>query len=216
MKAKERFHAIILSLTTAIIVFVWNKFGDQIEFPGIIVFLSGGFISIATYKLLFEILKFIFSKSRIIRLLLLRKEYMEGTWVGFYIGLEGNVRFIIEEFYQDLDGIIVKGTGYNEEKNIHASWNSDIVKIDTKSRLLLYLYNVTPIHQTYNGVGIANFDLNEVNFWGASKRITGYTADNHNGVRVKSFEIKISSKHSISKENALERAEQFYTNMDNL
>jgi hypothetical protein len=210
MKACAKFQAIILSLTTAIIILIWKKFGNQFEFPFIILFLSGGLISLATYRFLYSLLIFIFSRSRLFRMILLHKSYLEGTWVGFYIGLGEKVRFIKEEFKQDLDGLIIKGTGFNENKQNHATWISDITKIDERLGKLTYMYEVDPINENMTGYGVANFNLEYINFFGFSKRITGFSSDNHWGKRIKSIEVKISNKHNISDIDALKIAEKVY------
>jgi hypothetical protein len=210
MTASAKFQAIILSLTTAIIILIWKEFGNQIGFPLIVLFLSGGLISIATYKLLYSFLIFIFGRSRLFRMFLLHKLYLEGTWVGFYIGIGGKVRFIKEEFKQDLNGLIIKGTGFNENKQMHATWISDTTKIDDRLGKLIYMYEVYPVNENMTGYGVANFDLKEFNFLGISQRITGYTSDNHWGKRLKSIEVKISNRHNISDKDALVIAEKIY------
>lgn len=210
MTATSKFQSIVLSLTTAIIILTWHKYGDMIKYPDIIVFISGGFISLATYKLLYELLKIIFSNSRLFRKLILRKSYLEGTWAGFYIGISGKVRFIVEDYKQDLDGIVIKGKGFDENKNRHANWISDIAKVEVRKSKISYMYEVTPINEKMNGIGVAEFDLENLNIIGIPKKITGYSSDNHNGIRIKSIEKKISSKHNISEYDALEKAQSIY------
>jgi len=211
MTANAKFQSIVLSLTTAIIVLVWKEYGNMFEFPTIVVFLSGGLISLATYKLLYEILKFIFSKWRLFRKIILHKSYLEGTWIGFYIGLNGNLRYIIEEFTQDLNGLLIKGKSFNENKQLHSKWISNIVQIDDKFRKIKYMYEVTPINENMTGFGIADFDLEKSNCFGFYRRITGYSSDNHWGKRIKSIEIKKSDNFKILDNKALEIAEIIYS-----
>ena len=209
MTANARFQSIVLSLTTAVIVLIWKEYGNSFEFPTIVVFLSGGLISLATYRLLYEFLKFIFSRWRLFRRVILHKSYLEGTWIGFYIGISGNIRYIKEEFKQDLNGIIIKGRSFDENKQLHAKWVSDVVRIDDRLSKIKYMYEVTPIKENMTGYGIADFDLEENNF-GIYHRITGYTSDNHWGQRIKSIEIKQSAKFKISDSEALAIAENIY------
>ena len=215
MTASAKFQSIVLCITTALIILTWRFFGDRIEFPGIIVFLSGGLVSLATYTCLYKTLKFFFDRSRYFRMLILHNSYLEGTWIGFYIGISGDIRYIKEEFRQDLDGLIIKGKSFNENKQLHAKWMSDVVRIDTRLLKLKYMYEISTIHDNMNGYGIADFDLEELNFFGISKKITGYTSDNHWGKRIKSIEFKKSDKFNISDVEAVRLAEKIYeTNIE--
>jgi len=209
MTPKAKFQSIILSLTTGIIILLWIAFGKSFEFPEVIIVLSGAFVSLTTYKLLYSLLNYIANQSRLFRMLILHKEFVEGTWVGFYIGMKGEVRFIIEEFKQDLDGLVIKGKGFNENKELHAKWISEISNINARTKKLRYMYEVSPINENMTGYGIADFDLEELNVIDIPQKITGFSSDNHWGKRIKSIEFKIKGKKTDRE--YLEIANRIYT-----
>lgn len=42
--------------------------------------------------------------------------YLEGTWVGFFVGNSGKIRYICERFEQSLEGIIIQGSSYTDNQ----------------------------------------------------------------------------------------------------
>ena len=70
------------------------------------------------------------------------------------------------------------------------------------------MYEVSPMNENMTGYGIADFDFEELNFIGIPQKITGFSSDNHWGIRIKSIEFKVKGKRTDKE--YLEIAERIY------
>ncbi|PTX59466.1 hypothetical protein C8N46_10954 [Kordia periserrulae] len=78
-------------------------------------------ISLGIYRFIAYIFLLLLKNIRFIRKFFLDPKYLEGTWVGFYIGSNNQVKFIVERFEQDLEILRIRGTAYNDQKRFHTS-----------------------------------------------------------------------------------------------
>jgi len=207
-----KFQSYVLSITTLIIFTVWIKFGDYININPYLKIISTTLISLGLYQFVATILLFLFKNIRIIRKYFLGPKYLEGTWVGFYIGHGGQVRYIVERFEQDFETLIIRGTSYNELEKFHTSWISFSANVDIAKGELTYMYELRGINEVFNGTGIVFFSFHRKNQDTAPTMIKGFSADLHNnGKRTKSFEYKLKDKeNNLTDIEAIKKAIEFY------
>lgn len=211
-----KFQSYVLSLTTLIVYTVWFKYSDKIQIDPYLKIISTTLLSLGLYRFVATILLWLFKRIRFIRKFFLGPQYLEGTWVGFYIGLSGHVRFIVERFEQDFETLIVRGTSYNNQKKFHTSWISFPANIDVAKGELTYMYELKGINQVSNGTGIVFFSFHRKNQGKAPRMIKGFSADLHNnGTRTKSLEYKLPDSSNLTDAEALEKAIDFYNKNKN-
>lgn len=157
MTPTTKFQSYVLSLTTLIVFTIWFKYEDMIQIDPYLKIISTTLISLGLYRFVGSLLLFLFKKIRLVRKFFLGPRYLEGTWVGFYIGYKGNVRYIVERFEQDFETLIIRGTSYNEQKKFHTSWISFPANVDIAKGELTYMYELRGINEVFNGTGIVFF-----------------------------------------------------------
>ncbi|QDK79559.1 hypothetical protein EXU85_13480 [Spirosoma sp. KCTC 42546] len=217
MLTTTKFQSYVLTITTFIVYTLWFKYNEYIQINPYLKLISTSLLSLGLYKLITILFLAIFQRIRLVRKFFLGPKYLEGTWVGFYIGIGGSVRFIVEHFEQDFEILIVRGRAYNDQKKFHTSWISYPANIDIVKGELTYMYELKGAQQISNGTGIVYFNFYRKNQISAPTMISGFSADLENkGVRTKSLEHKISDDVKITDSQALTKAIEFYNlNKDN-
>lgn len=216
MKPTVRLHSIAFALATAIVYTVWTKVFELMQLNAVYKVLLGGLISLGLYRLVASGIIYLTKKSTWIKRQFLGPYFLEGTWVGFYIGVSGNERFIIEKFEQEIDSLTIHGKSFSETTKYHASWTSTSVNIDPTNRRITYMYDCLPINDKTSTNGIAIFTLERDDQYSAAKGLTGFSADLHLGQRVRAMETKLSVNCNIDEMMALEEAKKFFeANKDN-
>lgn len=212
-----KFQSYVLSITTLIVFTIWFKYSVNFQINPYLKVISSSIFSLGLYRLVATSLLFLFKKLRFIRKFFLGPKYLEGTWVGFYYGINGEEKFIIERFEQDFETLIIRGVSYNKNKKFHTSWISFPANIDLLRGELTYMYELKGINEISNGTGIVFFNFHRENQEEAPNMLKGFSADLHNsGRRAKSLEYKISHDHDITDADALVMAIDFYNkNKDN-
>lgn len=206
-----KFQSFVISLTTLIVFTLWFNYEEKIQINPYLKIISTTLISLGLYRFVASILLLLFRKIRLVRKFFLGPKYLEGTWVGFYIGLKGQVRYIVERFEQDFETLIIRGTSYNEVNGFHGSWISFPANVDISKGELTYMYDLKGINEVSNGTGIAFFSFHRKDQNTAPRIIKGFSADLHNdGKRTKSFEYKLSDGNIFTDAEAIQKAIDFY------
>ena len=210
MKPIIKFNSIILSLTTIVIFAGWVSLSDLIiKYPELTIILSGIF-SIGVYRMFFLLLSLAVKNWIWFKSLVFGNYFLEGTWVGFFIGNEGKVRYYVETFEQDFESVIIRGKSFNET-GYHASWIAETNNIDVKRGTLSYTYNTDAIGNTFINSGIAFFNFERSCLNKAPNSLIGFSSDLYNPRKFKSFEKKISYNTSHDYVGALDTAKEIYT-----
>ena len=116
MKPLLKLNSIALSITTLIVFTIWTNVFVLIQISDFYKILLGGIISLGIYRLLAGGIIWLFQKSKKMKKYFLGGYYLEGTWVGFYIGVSRKERFMIERFEQELDSLVIRGKFINRIK----------------------------------------------------------------------------------------------------
>jgi hypothetical protein len=224
MKPIIRFNSIVISLTTIAVFGIWYgisrlvlAYPDWFKDPNtnkynLIGLLLTGIISIGFYRTFFIITSSVVNNCRKIKKLIFSSYYLEGTWIGFYIGVSGNVRYLIETYEQDLDGTVIRGKSFNEVENFHSTWVADTINIDIKKGKISYQYKVeSPIDTSdHNGIAFFNFERDRINK--APEIMIGFSADLHLTEKCKAIEYRISENTNFDLTEAIVKAKEFYQN----
>ena len=211
-----RFHSIILSITTLLVFYLWNLFTEiSIFYPALKVPIAA-ITSIGVYRLFLMLFKELLLKVRFVKRWIFGSSYLEGVWIGFFIGKENNVRYYIEVFEQGFDSIIIRGKGYREDEGYFGSWISDNVNLNIKKGTLNYTYETDALSNSFINPGLASFTIERKSTYNAPFRLFGFSSDLYNPKKLKSFEEKINDKPDIGNiDEALEKAKILYQQQRN-
>jgi FlaA1/EpsC-like NDP-sugar epimerase len=143
---KKKYNVFIITISTFLF---WNlyeilsKYFVITEDHILLKALFACFFSYATYKTFVFLIFFLGKRIALIKKLMLGNEYLDGTWIGHYRGVSGNIRYFIEEIEQNLDSIKIRGKSFNEDMELNSTWNSEAVNVDGKSGTLTYTYSTS-------------------------------------------------------------------------
>ena len=210
MKPLLKLNSIALSITTLIVFTIWTNVFALIQISDFYKILLGGIISLGIYRLLAGGIIWLFQKSKKMKKYFLGGYYLEGTWVGFYIGVSGKERFMIERFEQELDSLVIRGMSFDENIQCHSHWTASNVNIDIVNGKMSYMHITEPIKNNTNTEGVAIFNFKRKGQNSAPTKITGFSADIHLGKRARALGVKISDSCDISDEEALKQAIEVY------
>lgn len=221
MKPIHRFYSIVITITAIIVFAIWtisscilSKHPDWINsnyyllygFAAILTYL----VTYGTFQSVFSIINYLFENWNWLKRVVMSSSYLEGTWVGFYIGVFGKVRYIIETYEQTFDETIIKGTSFDETKNLHSFWTSVSVNVNIDKGEILYQYRVKPTIEKTDPNGIAYFSIIRGNNKKPAKEIIGFSNDSHLTKKCKAMEYKLSSSTEYNLNEAIENACNFY------
>jgi len=206
-----RFHSIVLLLTTLTVFSLWEAFRNLVEYNSFFVIPVAGITTIGFYRIFMLFIKILIIKIRPIKILLFGAYYLEGVWVGFFIGKENKIRFYIESFEQDFESITIRGKGFRENEGYFGNWVSESVNFDIKKGILNYTYQTDALSNSFINPGLAYFSIERKEGHGKAYRLLGFSADLYNPMKLKSFEEKINDKPDVGNiESALAKAKELY------
>lgn len=210
MNPELKFHSIIISLTTGLVFLVWLGLNTVITtYPALAIFLSA-LISLGIYRFLVLVLLAVFRKVGCVKRFILGPLYMEGTWVGFFVGHQNKIRLFVETFEQDLRATVIRGRVFRDDGSYHGSWIADDATIDAGRGKLSYHYQADAIGNTFINPGIASFDLERPAMHRPPVGLVGFSSDLFNPHKLMAFEEKISHETLTDMREALQNAKKVY------
>lgn len=210
MTPEIKFHSFVTSTTTLIVFSVWSILLQKVaSYPFVSVIIAVVF-SLGIYRLVNTLFLAIFRKNRKVKKFILGPSYMEGTWVGFFVGHNKNIRYLVETFEQDLSILKVRGRVYRNDFIYHGAHISTDATINTLNGKLMYSYDSDSILNTHINVGLARFDLVRTSREEPAHHIFGYSSDLFKPNKLIAFEDKISDSTSVDLRDALAAAEVVY------
>lgn len=210
MKPILKLNSIAFGLATALVFSLWKLLLKIQGSNEIIVALVGFVISLGLYRLIANFIIYLTQQSTWIKKKFLGAYFLEGTWVGFYIGASGKERYIIERFEQEIDTLVIRGKSFDENLNYHSTWVSTSVNIDVANGRITYMYDLIPIKEIKNNNGICVFNFERDNQYSKPKGLTGFSADIHIGIKIRAKEEKLSDLCNIREVEALEAAKKTF------
>ncbi len=143
--------------------------------------------------------------------MILGASYMEGTWVGFFIGHDETPRFFIETFEQSISDLIIRGKAFKESGEYHGSWIAENTEVNTRTGKLTYTYDADVIGNSHVNPGLAVFTFDRESRDKPPHAMIGFSSDLFNPKKLKSFEEKMSDNTSIIISDAIEKAKEIYS-----
>jgi hypothetical protein len=206
-----KFHSLVISATTLIIFIIWIQVTDIITtYPYLSIFASG-VVSLGIYRSLAIMLLGLFRNSWRVKKWILGPFFMEGVWVGFFVGHQNKVRFFSEIIEQDLNTLLVRGKAFKmEDGSYHGSWISDSINVNVKQAKLSYTYYADIIEDTFVNPGLAHFNLERYSVNKPPIRMYGFSSDLYRPEKLKAYEEKISDKTHINNDDTFMKAKEIY------
>jgi hypothetical protein len=155
--------------------------------------IAAALASAGSYKILSLVLAKLLRKSEWLKRFILGPSYLNGTWVGWFIGHNKDVRYIVEVFEQDLGGVNTRGMSFNEAGETHGEWRSEATLIDPVKGQLLYTCSADILTADVPFRSIAVFNFERRGSDDPPHALDGHVADVHDGVRLEIREVKIAS-----------------------
>lgn len=144
--AEAKFHATVVSLLVFPLVFGVVKLAPVLSTLPWLTLAAGtvatALASAGVYRLLSMILMHILRKNERLKRFILGRAYLHGTWVGWFIGHNNDVRYLVEVFEQDLSGVKTRGMSFTEAGDKHGEWSSEATLIDHTQGKFLYTCDV--------------------------------------------------------------------------
>src|SRR6266568_4101115 len=98
MKPELKFHSYIITITTLIVFSIWTRITDLVDKYPVLSVVAAGIITLGSYKAIALVCLAFFRKNRHFKKFILGPTYMEGTWIGFFVGHENQIRYLVETF----------------------------------------------------------------------------------------------------------------------
>lgn len=96
--------------------------------------------SLGIYRLLAIGLRFAMNRWEYLRKKILGAHYVHGTWVGWFVGHSGEVRYMVEHFEQSLDSFVIRGWSFKTDNKTHGSWHSRSTALNVEAGTLEFSY----------------------------------------------------------------------------
>ena len=156
------------------------------------------------------LIKSIVLNVRCLKILIFGSHYVEGVWIGFFVGQSNKVGYYVETYEQDFDSITIRGKEVRENEGYYSSWISESVNFDDKKGALNYTYKADALSHTFVNSGFAEFVVERKKNNAPPYRLFGFYSNLYNTKKMKSFAKKVNDKPDVGDfEQAIEKAKQF-------
>lgn len=213
MKPILRFNSIVISLTTVVMYLIWAIFNSTI-FANMsvttIAIIISYFTSIGFYRTIFKILSFLLSSNRWFKKLIFGNYFFEGTWVGFFIGHDSNVKYFYEIHEQSLDSLVITGTVFRNDDSIHGTWKATDSKIQVVEGKLTYYYEADMYGNDHINPGFASFSIGRDSKSKCPQILKGFSSDLFSAMKLVALEEKYKDFTVNDDEVLLEMAKELY------
>jgi hypothetical protein len=145
-----------------------------------------------------------------VRALVLGPYYVHGTWIGWFRGHSGELRYMVEHFTQDLDSLVVTGRSYDSEGKQHGYWYSQAVTVDIKTGRLIFTYSFDTSSRSASLTGIHSSLFERKSAMMAPNAYAGLAHDLNDNIRIAVQAAKISSALLPWKEVLPKAMEKFH------
>lgn len=214
MSPVGKFNSIIVTVTTMVMYSLWiciTQIDEKnIQKYGVLIVIITALSSLGFYRLANDFLKLLFKNNKFIKKFILGDKYLEGTWVGVYVGINGEIRYIFETYEQNLEGVLISGYSYKENKNIHGKWKAQNPIIDSNNKKLIYYYETDMIANTHINQGFASFTLEKDANSKFYNKMQGFSSDLYCCNKIYAIEEKISEECWTDRDKILQKAKEIY------
>lgn len=210
MKAYNAYRSIVFTLTTAVTFYLWSQINQMMAQKVWLGILLSGVISLGTYRIILKFMEWILLKSNKTKAIIFGSSYLEGTWVGCYLGHDDKPQFYIESFEQDFDGLVIRGKCFYENGSFKGTWTSERVIIDAEKGKITYTYITDMINNTHKNQGLAEFRFDRATKKDCPDRMVGFSSDVFTSKKFLSIEERVKDKKELLESELLNRAKTVY------
>ena len=204
---KEKITAISIAITTLVVFKLWLLIKDiKTEYYMIHVIIAC-LSSWGTYKTVFFIVSTFTAKISCLKKWIFGRQYIDGIWIGAYIGILGEPRIYYTIYTQDYDSVKIKGRSFLLDKTVHTTWTDTSFNYSTDDKIF-YTYSVQTLTETSCPVGYAQFNMSFDKKNKFAIELNGYSFDLLHKKQIPAKEIKITGK--FDEDKILEKAIDFY------
>jgi hypothetical protein len=197
MSPTAKFNALLASTTVFIMFMAVGYVSPFLTHAGVdhpVILSFAALISSAgVYRLLAIALRWLMERFEPLRALVLGPYYMHGTWVGWFRGHAGDLRYMVEHFAQDLDSLVITGRSYTASGKEHGYWLSEAVTIDAKRGQLIFTYSFDVITQSLPLIGIHTSLFERKATYEAPTGYSGFAHDLNDKARIAVHAKKLSN-----------------------
>jgi len=211
IESAGRFYLIVCTVTITVMYGAFVHLLPLIQTmfaPSWTVILGGTIIaSITLYKLIAWAVELILSKWLWFKSRVFGASFMHGTWIGYFRGHDDDLRYIVEHFEQNFEGLVIRGQSFDEQGKEHAHWVSLSTSIDAKSGRLSYLSLCDILSRNVTVQSVCVFQLERDDQSNMALALHGYAVDVNDGIRIAVTESKIDMR-LLPIRSALQRAKE--------
>lgn len=215
MKPIEKLNSMALGITVIVLLIILKKIVPFLStqsdthaylLPFVAVLTAAG-----TYRSLVTTISWLISRSERARAFVLGPSYMHGTWVGWFRGHTGELRFMVEHFVQDFDSLVITGRSFTKIGKVHGYWSSDAVSIDPKKGELMFTYTFDVVTNKASTAGVHKSLFERKSARTPPSGIAGFAHDLNDPTRIAVESRKISTD-LLEWETALTEANSIFAN----
>ena len=191
---REKINAIAIAVTTAAVFGLWQlaiPLGGT--YPWIKPLVAAAF-SYGVYRFLVAVLGRFLSKAQFLKQWLFGRDFIDGIWIGAYIGCKGEPRVFYEEYDQQYDSVTVRGRSFLLDGTPHAMWTSTSFNISHDHDKIFFTYDVSSFTEEPTGNGYAQFTPIRDKKGKHIQELRGFSFDLHNGLMIPALEKRIDDK----------------------
>lgn len=197
MSPTAKFNAILASVTVFLMFILVTKVAPYLtktagDYP-VILPVTALITSAGIYRILALVFRWLMERIEFLRELVLGPYYMNGTWIGWFRGHSGELRYMVEHFAQDLDSLVITGRSYISSGKEHGYWISDAVLVDGKRGQLTFTYKFEVITQSQPLIGIHTSLFERKTTHDAPTGYSGFAHDLNDKTRISVHAQKLSS-----------------------
>lgn len=198
MESAGRFY-LIVSTATVIVMYGVFKYivpylVNTFQMSSLIIFIASIFSSVILYRLIAWCVRITLGKWLWLRSKVFGPSFLHGTWIGYFRGHSNELRYVVEHFEQDFDGLVIRGKSFDEAGKEHANWVSMSASVDPISGVLTYLSgcDIMSRNVTVQSVCVFHFERDDKS--DGANGLVGYAVDVNDGVRIAVTEKKLDPR----------------------
>jgi hypothetical protein len=149
-------------------------------------------LSAGIYRMLSLAIRWLAEKSECVNAVVLGPHYVNGTWVGWFRGHGGEIRYMVEHFSQDVEGLAISGRSFAQGGRDHGSWFSHSVSVDVQSSRLIFTYTFEGNDREGPLLGIHSSLLEKPGRAKAPTRYSGLAHDLNDKIRIAVHSMKVA------------------------
>jgi len=161
--------------------------------------------SAGLYRLLALGVRWLMERSPWVSRKVLGAHYIHGTWIGWFIGRNGDKRFTVEHYVQSLDDLTITGRSFTDRLLDHAFWESEAATIDGRRGRLIFTYKMDIVSRSasLNGINTSFFERESAH--DAPTATAGFAHDLNDTTRI-AFRTEKLSDRLVNWKEAVDKA----------